>query len=125
MEPFTRILSKLEINREGVHPKFALSKNAWDQIAKEPLSFEQFMEGYHSVMDASKEARFRALTQELAALLYEETAPEQVKTLAGIEEAIRGHLLNRVGPELGDFLLKQAAVQHVDENGVFKVSSDH
>ena len=56
-------------------------------------------------MDASKEARFKALTEELAALLYEETDPEQVKTLAGIEEAIRGHLLERVGPELGNFLL--------------------
>ena len=76
-------------------------------------------------MDASKEARFKALTQELAALLYEETDPEQVKTLAGIEDAIRGHLLDRVGPELGDFLLKQAAAQPVDENDGFKASSDN
>ncbi len=62
-------------------------------------------------MDASKEARLKALTQELAELLYEETDPEAVKTLEGIETAVRGHLLEHVGPELGHFLSAQAAVQ--------------
>ena len=76
-------------------------------------------------MDASKEARFKALTEELAALLYEETDPEQVKTLAGIEESIRGHLLERVGPALGNFLLQQAAARHMDESGVSKALSDN
>ena len=76
-------------------------------------------------MDASKEARFKALTEELAALLYEETDPGQVKTLAGIEEAIRGHLLERVGPELGNFLLQQAAAQQMGENGGSKALSDN
>lgn len=76
-------------------------------------------------MDASKEARFKALTEELAALLYEETDPEQVKTLAGIEEAIRDHLLERVGPELGNFLLQQAAAQQRGENGISKALSDN
>lgn len=63
-------------------------------------------------MDASKEARFKALTQELAELLYEETDPEEVKTFKGIENAVRGHLLEHVGPELGHFLSAQAAAQH-------------
>ena len=63
-------------------------------------------------MDASKEARLKALTQELAELLYEETDPEEVKTLEGIENAVRGHLLEHVGPELGHFLSAQAAAQH-------------
>lgn len=62
-------------------------------------------------MDASKQARFKALTQELAELLYEETDPEAVQTLEGIEQAVRGHLLEHVGPELGHFLCAQAAVQ--------------
>ena len=52
-------------------------------------------------MDAAKEACLQALTEELAALLYEETDPERVKTLEGIETAVRGHLLERVGPTLG------------------------
>lgn len=76
------------------------------------------------VMDVSTETRFKALTAELAALLYEETAPEQVKTLAGIEEAIRGHLLERVGPEVGNFLLQQVAARQADENAASKASSD-
>jgi hypothetical protein len=62
-------------------------------------------------MDASKEARLKALTQELAELLYEETDPEDVKTLESIENAVRGHLLEHVGPELGHFLSAQAAAQ--------------
>jgi hypothetical protein len=62
-------------------------------------------------MDASNEARLKALTQELAELLYEETDPEEVKTLEGIENAVRGHLLKHVGPELGHFLSAQAAAQ--------------
>lgn len=75
-------------------------------------------------MDAAKEARFKALTEELAELLYSETDPEQVKTLEGIEEAIRGHLLERVGPELGVFLSQQAAAQQAVANASSKVSSD-
>lgn len=75
-------------------------------------------------MDAAQEARFKALTAELAALLYAETDPEQVKTLEGIETAIRGHLLERVGPELGVFLSQQAAVQRAVENAACKASSD-
>jgi len=62
-------------------------------------------------MDASKETRLKALTQELAELLYEETDPETVKTLEGIETVVRGHLLEHVGPELGHFLSAQAAAQ--------------
>lgn len=74
-------------------------------------------------MDASKQARFKALTEELAELLYEETDPEAVKTLEGIETAIRGHLLERVGPELGHFLSRQAAAQRGDGNGALPASS--
>ena len=62
-------------------------------------------------MDASKQARLKELTEELAALLYEESAPEEVKTLEGIEKTVRGHLLEHVGPELGHFLSAQAAAQ--------------
>jgi hypothetical protein len=65
-------------------------------------------------MDASKEARLKALTQELAELLYEETDPEHVRTLAGIEEAVRGHLLEHVGPKIGNFLSQQAAAPAAD-----------
>lgn len=75
-------------------------------------------------MDADKKAQIQAHARAIAALLYEETDPEQVKTLAGIEEAVRGHLLEHVGSEIGDFLSKQVAVQPPDENGALTVSSD-
>jgi hypothetical protein len=64
-------------------------------------------------MDASKEARLKALTEEIAALLYEETEPEAVTTLAGIETAVRSHLLEHVGPQIGNFLSARAAARRV------------
>jgi hypothetical protein len=75
-------------------------------------------------MDADKKAQIQAHARALAALLYEETEPEQVKTLAGIEAAVRGHLLEHVSPEIGNFLSQQAAAQRADENVVLKASSD-
>jgi hypothetical protein len=60
-------------------------------------------------MDASKEARLKALTEEIAALLYEETDPEAVKTLEGIETAVLGHLLEHVGPQIGNFFIRTSS----------------
>ena len=75
-------------------------------------------------MDASKQARLKELTQELAELLYEETDPEEVKTLEGIEKAVRGHLLEHVGPELSHFLSVPVAAQPRGDSGPSPVSSD-
>jgi hypothetical protein len=75
-------------------------------------------------MNADKKAQIQAHARALAALLYEETDPEQVKTLAGIEEAVRGHLLEHVSPEIGDFLSKPAVAQQRDANGASTVFSD-
>ncbi len=75
-------------------------------------------------MDTEKKAQIQAHARALAALLYEETNPEQVKTLAGIEVAVRGHLLEHVSPEIGDFLLQPAAAQPADENAASTASSD-
>jgi len=75
-------------------------------------------------MDADKKAQIQAHAQAIAALLYEETDPEQVKTLACIEATVRGHLIEHVNPEIGNFLLQQVVAQQVDENGALTVSSD-
>jgi len=75
-------------------------------------------------MDAEKKAQIQAHARALAALLYEETDPEQVQPLAGIEVAVRGHLLEHVGPEIGDFLLQQAAAPQVAASAASTVSSD-
>ncbi|WP_250126518.1 ISKra4 family transposase [Chroococcidiopsis sp. CCMEE 29] len=55
-------------------------------------------------MEADKKAQIQAHARAIAALLYEETDPEQVKTLAGIETAVRRHLLEHVTPEMGFFI---------------------
>ncbi len=76
-------------------------------------------------MDADKKAQIQAHARAIAALLYEETDPQQVKTLAGIEAAVRGHLLEHVSPEIGAFLFKQAVVQQADENEALPASLDN
>lgn len=76
-------------------------------------------------MDADKKAQIQAHARAIAALLYEETDPEQVKTLAGIEQAVRGHMLEYVSPEIGNFLLQQLAAPPADESEALTVSSDN
>lgn len=75
-------------------------------------------------MDANTKAQIQTHALALAALLYDETDPEQLKTLAGIEAAVRGHLLEHISPEIGNFLSQQAAVQRADEAVISKASSD-
>lgn len=75
-------------------------------------------------MDTEKRAQIQAHVRALAALLYEESDPEQVKTLAGIEAVVRGHLLEHVSPEIGNFLLQQAVPPQVGESAASTVSSD-
>jgi hypothetical protein len=75
-------------------------------------------------MDADNIAQIQAHARAIAALLYAETDPEQVKTLAGIEAAVRGHLLDFVSPEIGNFLSKQVAAPPPDATGGSTVFSD-
>ena len=75
-------------------------------------------------MDAAKEAQIKSHALALAELLYDETDSEQVKTLAGIEVAVRDHLLTYVGPEIGNFLSAQAAARAEVENAIFRALSD-
>ena len=73
-------------------------------------------------MDSEKKAQLQAHARAIAALLYEETDPEQVKTLAGIEETVRDHLLEYVGPEIGIFLSKRVVAPLQDENALSPAS---
>lgn len=75
-------------------------------------------------MDADKKAQIQAHARAIASLLYEETDPDQVKTLAGIEEAVRGHLLEHVSPEIGNFLSKLVVAPQPGANGASPVSLD-
>lgn len=56
------------------------------------------------MMDADKLQQIQTHARAIAALLYDETAPEQLTTLEGIEAAVRGHILEQVSPEIGNFL---------------------
>lgn len=76
-------------------------------------------------MDTVKKAQIQAHAQAIAALLYEETDPEQVKTLAGIEEAVREHMLEHVSPEIGTFLLQQVVARRADANAPSAASLDN
>lgn len=66
-------------------------------------------------MDVEKLQQIQAHARAIAALLYEETAPEQLATLEGIEAAIRGQILEHVSPEIGLFLSQQRAARAADE----------
>lgn len=75
-------------------------------------------------MDIAKKAQIQAYAQAIAALLYEETDPEQVKTLAGIEDAVREQVLEHVSPEIGNFLLQQVVARRADANATSTASLD-
>lgn len=75
-------------------------------------------------MDTAKKAQIQAHAQAIAALLYEETDPEQVKTLAGIEDAVREQVLEHVSPEIGNFLLQQVVARRADANAASTASLD-
>lgn len=66
-------------------------------------------------MDADKLQKIQAHARAIAALLYDETAPEQLTTLEGIETAVRGHILEQVSPEIGNFLSSEQAARAADE----------
>ncbi len=73
-------------------------------------------------MDADKLQQIQAHACAIAALLYDETAPEQLTTLEGIEVAVRGHILEHVSPQIGHFLSQKQAAQAVGEIGNSKAS---
>ena len=75
-------------------------------------------------MDIDKQAQIRAHARAIAALLYEESNPEELQTLAGIESVVRGQILEQVSPEIGIFLSKQLAAPQPDGNDLSPASSD-
>lgn len=75
-------------------------------------------------MDNNKLQQIQEHARVITALLYGETAPEQLTSLEGIEAAVRDHVLEHVSPEIGNFLSQQQAAQRVDEVSNSKVSSD-
>ncbi len=73
-------------------------------------------------MDTDKLQQIQAHARAIATLLYDETAPEQLITLEGIEVAVREHILEHVSPEIGNFLSQRQAAQAADEAAHSKAS---
>lgn len=67
-------------------------------------------------MKTERLKQIKAHAQAIAKLLYEETDSEKVKTLEGIEEAVRKHLIDYVNPEVANFLFRQVVEQRQVEN---------
>lgn len=73
-------------------------------------------------MDADKLQQIQAHARAIAVLLYDETAPEQLRTLEGIETAVRGKILKHVSPEIGHFLSQRQAGQAADDSDTSRAS---
>jgi hypothetical protein len=68
-------------------------------------------------MTSEEQARLTQSINDIAAILYKDTPPEQLKTLEGIEQAIRKHAQDSVLPQLAFFLQQkqQKQVQDIQE----------
>jgi predicted nucleic acid-binding protein len=74
-------------------------------------------------MNSEKLKQIKEHTNAIAKLLYSETDSEQVRTLEGIEEAVRKHLIDYVNPEVANFLSPAAAERKQEESEVSKALS--
>ena len=69
-------------------------------------------------MDASKAEQIKAHAHAIAKLLYEETeatSPASLETFEGIEIALRSHILEHIGPDIGEFFVKQQVASQQGE----------
>jgi len=63
--------------------------------------------------------------QAIARILYENTPAEQLKTLGGIEPAVREQIQKHVMPEVRIFLSQRQQEQQQDAGARLKVSSEN
>lgn len=73
-------------------------------------------------MTPEQEQALQEHIQAIAKILYEDTAPEKLTSLAGIEEAVRSQMHRHVMPKVGVFLSKRLQEQQTDTEGNSKVS---
>ena len=67
-------------------------------------------------MTPKKERELVQHVEAIAALLYEETEPEQIESLAKIEATVRDKTLQYVTPQLGVFLSEKLQELHREES---------
>lgn len=69
-------------------------------------------------METERLKQIKVHANAIAELLYEETNSEKVKTLEGIEKAVRKHLIDYVNPEVVNFLSQPVVEQRQVENEI-------
>lgn len=65
-------------------------------------------------MNREEIERLKALSDEMAQILYRNTPPKALENLGTIEQHLRQQLLEVIGPNIGFFLLKQQREQTKD-----------
>jgi hypothetical protein len=75
-------------------------------------------------MTPEKALALKAHAEAIAALLYEESDPEQLTTLAGIEKTVRDQVLEHVTPHIGVFLSARRQEQSQGGPATSKASSE-
>jgi hypothetical protein len=58
-------------------------------------------------MTPSEKARVQECVKELSEILYRNTASDKCQSLEGIEQEVRKHFLESVGPDMAFFLLNR------------------
>jgi hypothetical protein len=76
-------------------------------------------------MKAEKAQLIQQHAEAIAALLYEDTSPEQVKTLESIEMTVREKVLEHVSPAIALFLSEQAQAKTKDDGDISKAVSEN
>lgn len=66
-------------------------------------------------MTPAQEHALKAHLEAIAQILYEESDPEAMKTLEGIELTIREKIQAHISPELGRFLSERLAAHKPEE----------
>ncbi len=65
-------------------------------------------------MTPEKQQALQEHIQAIAKILYEDTPPSRLTSLAGIEKAVRGQMQKHVMPKVGFFLSKRLQAQEQD-----------
>lgn len=65
-------------------------------------------------MTPEQEQAIQEHSQAIARILYEDTPKEELKTLAGIEQAVRTRMQEHVMPKVGVFLSEKQQEKQVD-----------
>lgn len=75
-------------------------------------------------MTPEQEQALQEHVQAIAKILYENTPAAQLKTLGGIEQAVREQMQSHVMPEVGIFLSQRLQELHLGVAAPLKASSE-